>query len=79
MVILSYLLGLHHGNYSEETRLQLVEMPKPIVLKDKEKMTFWYSVIVQDGKGDLHRFGSISAQARAIGEKYQINDTISIK
>lgn len=78
LVLFTLLLLVGCESYTEQTRLELQMMPQPVVLKGKSKMTFWYSITVLDGKGNLHQFGNSSRLARSIGEIYQINDTIKI-
>ncbi len=63
--------------YTNETIDKFTSMPKPVVLYDKTKNTFWYSVVLKDGNGNLERFGNLSSLANKIGETYQIQDTIS--
>lgn len=63
-------------DYTEETKQTLKRMPEPIVLIHKDKLTFWYSVMLKDGNGKTYEFGNASALARSIGENYSINDTI---
>lgn len=66
-----------NSNYTERTKQEFNQMKHPIVLKDKTKRTFWYSVILQDGDGKLYKWGNSSKLANSIGELYTINDTIT--
>ena len=52
-------------------------MKKPITLQYKSKCTFWYSVALKDGNGDIHELGNMNALSNYLGEHYEINDTIT--
>jgi len=72
-----FVILISNNDYTERTRLEFNQMKQPIILKDKTKLTFWYSVILQDGDGKLYKWGNTSKLANSIGELYQTNDTIS--
>lgn len=63
-------------SYTERTKYELQNMQEPIILKDKSKMTFWYSILLEDGNGKLYKWGNASSLAKSIGELYEVNDTI---
>jgi hypothetical protein len=77
--IISILFFIEINNlYTEQTIIEIHNLKKPLILKDKSKMTFRYSIIIMDGNNNIHRFGNSSDLANKIGEKYEINDTIKI-
>lgn len=63
-------------NYSEKTLIEFNQMKKPVILYDKQKNTFWYSVTLKDGNNDLHKFGNMSSVANWMGDNFQVGDTI---
>lgn len=75
LLVAVFLFGCN-DSYTERTKYELQNMKEPIILKDKEKMTLWYSVILQDGTGKLYKWGNVSSLANSIGEMYEVNDTI---
>ena len=72
------LLRIFTNSYTERTKYELKNMKEPIILKDKEKMTFWYSVTLEDGDGEIYKWGSTSGLANSIGEMYKVGDTIPV-
>jgi len=76
LYLVSATVLLTSCNYTERTLIEFKDMEEPIVLQYKEKDTFFYSVVLKDGKGKCHKFGNISVLANYIGDNYQINDTI---
>lgn len=65
------------NSYSLETMREYDSMYKPVILKHKEKTSFWYSVILEDGNGEVYKWGNVSTYANHIGETYNVGDTIS--
>ncbi len=76
LVAVFFSLTSCFDSYTERTKYELQNMKEPIILKKKEKMTFWYGVILQDAKGDIYEFENGSSLANSIGELYEVNDTI---
>ena len=76
LVAVFFSLTSCFDSYTERTKYELKNMKEPIILKKKEKMTFWYGVILQDAKGDIYEFENGSSLANSIGELYEVNDTI---
>jgi hypothetical protein len=78
-IVISVLFFIQMNNlYTDQTIIKIKNLKKPLLLKDKTKMTFRYSIIVMDGDNNIHKFGNSSDLANKIGEKYEINDTIEI-
>ena len=78
MVIITCIMCMH-ANYTKKTILTFYNMQTPVTLYDETKNTFWYSVVLKDGKGDLHRFGNMSSFANDLGNIYNIGDTLRYK
>ena len=76
VVVLIFTTTSCWDSYTERTKYELKNMREPIILKDKTKMTFWYSIILEDGNGKLYKWGNASSLANSIGEMYEVNDTI---
>jgi hypothetical protein len=64
--------------YSQRTVTIVQYLPEPVTLYYKTKLTFWYGVTLQDGKGNLHEFGNISGLANDIGTYYSRGDTVKL-
>lgn len=76
LVAVFFSLTSCFDSYTERTKYELQNMQEPIILKDKSKRTFWYSIILEDGNGKLYKWGNGSSLANSIGELYEVNDTI---
>lgn len=65
-------------SYTNQTITEIQNLKQPLVLKDKSKMTFRYSIIIMDKDQNIHSYGNSSDLANEIGKKYNINDTIKL-
>ncbi len=79
IVITFTILVVMSNRYTEQTKSVFTAMEKPVKLIYKEKITFFYSVMLQDANGNVVRFGNMSKFANNIGDMYGVGDTIDFK
>ena len=77
-IVLAVVL-LQSCGYTEQTLIEFNTMKTPVILHDKHKITFFYSVTLRDGDNRLHEFGNLSSIARWMGDNYEKGDTIRHK
>lgn len=79
VITFTTILVAMSNRYTEQTKSVFTAMEKPVRLIYKEKITFFYSVMLQDANGGVVRFGNMSKFANNIGDMYGVGDTVDFK
>ncbi len=76
LLILIVIVIFKPYRYTNKTEHEFKQMKSPIVLIEKYKMIYCYSVELKDSTGKIYKWGNISRLANLIGNHYNIGDTI---
>lgn len=79
VITFTVILVVMSSRYTEKTKSVFTAMDKPVKLIYKGKITFFYSVMLQDANGGVVRFGNMSKFANNIGDMYGVGDTVDFK